>query len=132
MAYAAHEKFSSASGLGSEEMVAPERILPKTLASGSGTLARLTPVAFNTSTNFWVVWDADGPNGTDVISGFLNEEVTLDGSNELIANVILAGVIHRDAVPVPSAETQNDLDTALKAATLREKGLFVQGLDAVQ
>ena len=132
MAYADHEKFSSLAGLGSEERVAPTAILPKTLAAGSGTLARLTPVAYNTSTDKWVAWTNGGANGTGTISGFLNEEVTLDASDELIANVILTGKIHAADVALPSGESQGNLDTALKAASLREKGMIVQGLVNVQ
>lgn len=104
-------------------------IQPKKFASGSGTFAELTPVAFNTSSNMWVVWTSGGSDGTGTIKGFVwPDQVVLDGSNEVLGNVLLQGKVHYDDIPVPAGETQNDLDTALRTGGLREAGIIIQGL----
>lgn len=103
-------------------------------AAGSPTLARLTPVARNTSTGQWVAWTNGGANGTGTIKGFVwsdNDGLALDASDETLGVVMLEGQIHHDDVPVPSGESQGNLTTALQAETLRELGIFVQGTDSL-
>lgn len=67
-------------------------------------------------------------DGKDKMSGFVwPDAVTLSGSGEVIGNVLMAGTIHRDDVPVVSPATQADVDAAL-ATDVRGKGFSVQGL----
>lgn len=136
MAYATNEQFSSENGPGSGlRVIADENggIQVKSLAAGSGTLAPLTALAFNTSTNSWQVFDADGSNGTDEIKGFLwPDEVTLDGSDEVMAQVLMAGQVHYDDIPLVSGSyNQSELAAALKSAA-RPLGLRIQGLAEVR
>lgn len=56
--------------------------------------------------------------------------VTLDAVGEVLGVVMLAGDLHRDDVPL-GGETQGNMDTALKADTLRIRDLLVQGLEDV-
>ncbi len=120
-------------------------VRPKAFAavSGGATLPQGTPCAFNTSTGLWVVWTQGGTNGTAVISGIIMEEATINdsGSNntETLVNVMILGELHRDDVNTAAIRavlggtpTEGNLDTALRAATMREKGLHVQGIDQVQ
>lgn len=102
-------------------------------AVGGPTLAILTPVAFDTSVNLWKVWANAGTNGVNVISGFVYPEaIVLSASGEVIGTILKRGLVHRDDVVLPAGETQNNLDVALAAATLREKGIVMQGVVNVQ
>ena len=56
MAYDPNELFSAGSDVNSGLRVIPKTVQAKTFAAGSGTLAKLTPVAFNQTTLKWVVW----------------------------------------------------------------------------
>lgn len=73
---------------------------------------------------------SDASDGSK-IDGFLwSPEAALAVSTvgELIIQIFRRGLIHRDDVPVPSGESQADLDQALLNSSLREKGIDVQGL----
>lgn len=132
MALQTNEKVSSVTSIPATKRVWPTVIQPKTLAavSGAPTLAILTPLAFNTSTGFWVVWTSGGANGTGSIAGFLNEETVTSATLETLVNVILGGEIHYEDIPVPSGETLANLKTALRSGP-RTLGLTITGLDAV-
>lgn len=58
MAYDANQLWSTGSNRPKGLRAWATSIMPKTFAGGTGTLKKLTPVAFNTSTNFWQVWTA--------------------------------------------------------------------------
>lgn len=51
-----NETFKTADGLGSDKRVWPLTIQPKKFGMGTGTLKKLTPVAFNISTKAWALW----------------------------------------------------------------------------
>jgi hypothetical protein len=131
MAYDANELFQSQAGVGSGLRAQATSVQPKTLAGGTGTVAKLTPLAFNTQTGFWVIWDQDGTNGTNTIQGFLwPDSHTLVNGSETIANVMLGGRIHVDDIPVVVANySLAQLKTALRSG-IREKGFIIEGLDA--
>jgi len=72
----------------------------------------------------------DASDGSD-IDGFLwspEADLAVSTSGQLIVNVFVRGLIHRDDIPVPSGESQADLDEALLGSSLREKGIDVQGI----
>jgi len=76
---------------------------------------------------------ADLADGSD-IDGFLwspDEALTTSTAGELIIQVFRRGLIHRDDIPVPTGESQADLDQALLGSSLREKGIDVTGLAGV-
>lgn len=100
-----------------------------TLAGGTGEIAPLTPMAFNTSTNHWVVFDADGSNGTNAIRAFMGPDgATLVSGSEIIAQLYFNGVIHRDDIPVVVANySQSQLDAQL-ASGVRSLGFNIQGV----
>lgn len=56
MSYTANEGWATQAGVGSGLRCYAESIQPKTFASGTGTLAALTPVTYNTSTGFWQIF----------------------------------------------------------------------------
>lgn len=70
--------------------------------------------------------------GIDKIAGFVwPDAVVLSGSGEVIGNVALEGIIHRDDVPLVSPVIQAGLDAALKDIELRKLGFEIQGLAGV-
>lgn len=136
MAYGPNELVSEASDFPVQlrAVAGPDGIMPKTFAavSGGGTLAPLTPVAYNTSTNKWVQWSTGGANGTGTVKGFVwPDAVVLDDSdgdnNDVLGQVMTHGVIHFDDIPVVGG-TEAQLKTALQSG-LRELGFTIQGLE---
>jgi hypothetical protein len=112
--------------------VCGERIQPKTFAAGTGTLAVLTPVAFNTSTNLWAVWDAGGSNGLNVIRGFVwADDITLSATGEVIGNVLMEGTINYSDIVLPTGELEADLKAALRSGP-RDLGILIQNLSEVR
>lgn len=100
-------------------------------SAGAELLAVGTPLAVNTTTNKWVLWDSDGTNGTDTIRGFVYPDaVQLHATNDVIAPVFVRGVIKYDAIVLPAGEAENDLKAALRVG-LKDLGIDVQGLDGV-
>lgn len=83
MALNANEQVSTATYSPKSRIVA-KSVRPKNFAAGSGTIAKLTPLAFNTSTNLWVPWKQTVTSevstlvGTGTISGG-NYTITVNG-----------------------------------------------------
>lgn len=121
----------------------PGRVEAKTLGTSAGAevLAGLTPMAFDSSTGFWVVWANGGLNGTDVIRGFLDPYSTkehegeaglqLSATEEIIANIITEGTFAYDAISLPAGEVQGNLDAALRDPAKRKDLLRINGLAKV-
>lgn len=132
MVYDPNELFSETPGTVSNLRVIPQVVQPKTFASGTALLPELTPLAFNTSLNQWVPWDADGPNETDSIRGFVwPDEVQLVDGKEVLGQVLMLGRLHVDDVDLsqtPGPETIADLKTELRN-NVRDRGLIIEGLD---
>jgi hypothetical protein len=78
-------------------------------------------------------------NDTNVIAAFIaHDSVQLDAADEVLGVIMLTGEIHRDDVNTAAIRallagtpSENELDTALKQASLREKGIIVRGLASV-
>ena len=117
-------------------------VMPKNFSavSGGASLVQGVPVAYNSSTGRWGVWTQGGSNGTSVLAGFLMEDVTLNDSGsddtEVIAQVLLLGVVHRDDINTAAiralcggSPSEANLDAAMLADAVREKGLIIEGLD---
>lgn len=73
---------------------------------------------------------ADAGDGSDIDAFLWSPEAAhaVSTTGQQIVNVFVRGLIHRDDIPVPSGESQADLDQALLGSSLREKGIDVQGL----
>lgn len=128
VAYGTNEQVSSAS-VAAKLRYEATSIQPKTFAAGSGTLAPLTPVAYNTSTNFWVPFANGGANGTGTIKGFVGPDpIVLAASNEVLGNVIMGGTIHLADIPIIAGYTLAQLKTAL-TGTVRALGYKIQGME---
>ncbi len=73
---------------------------------------------------------SDAADGSD-IDGFLwspEADHAVSTSGQQIVNVFVRGLVHRDDIPVPTGESQADLDEALLGSSLREKGIDLQGI----
>lgn len=101
-AYGTNEQFQSAAGIGSGLRCIPELIKAATIAaiSGAPTLAKLTPMAFNTATNKWVLWasatDVYTIHGTATGATFtltVNGETTGTIAYNASAATVLAAVL---------------------------------------
>ncbi len=74
------------------------------------------------------------PSDGGLIDGFLwapDEPHTGLLAGETHIQVFRMGVIHEADIPVPSGESRANLDSALLASSLREKGINLQGLPGV-
>jgi len=114
--------------------ISPETVKVKTFAAdASETELKVgTPVAFDTGNDNWVVWSASGTGDVDEIKGFIYPDaVTLDASDESLAQVMLRGTIHFDDIELPDGESATDLREALRTDCL-ERGLIIDGLEAVR
>ena len=133
MAYSANQLFSETAGRGSGLRAFPETVQPKTFASGSGTLAALTPVTYNTSTNKWTTFTNGGANGTGTILGFVwPDAIVLDAANDVIGNVLLEGKINFNDIPQTGAGyTLAQLKAAVQSQ-MRPLGIIIEGLDSVR
>jgi hypothetical protein len=131
MALNPNELFSTATGQTPTRTIA-HRVGTKVFASGSGTLAVNAPVAFNTSTGFWVPWDADGSNGAALLKGLVfPDPIVLDSDEEVIGQVLLEGIVHLDDVQAATSELDADILAELQAEA-RLLGIHVQGAAGVR
>lgn len=79
-------------------------------------------------------------NGTNVIAGFVaHQKVQTDASDDVQATIMLVGEVHRDDINTSTirsallgSPSEGELDAALKASSLRDKGIHVRGLAAVE
>lgn len=74
------------------------------------------------------------PSDGGLIDGFLwapDQAHSALAAGETLIQVFVLGLIHRDDIPVPSGESQTNLDSALLSSSLREKGIILQGLAGV-
>lgn len=107
--------------------------------TGAPVLPALTPMALDAATGHWVVWNnAGSPAGTDDIQGFLHPVASgefegeagfpTSASDETIGVVILEGKFNATDIPLPSGESQPNLDAAIQALRTSQPLLRVQGL----
>lgn len=130
MAFTANQLFSTVTPSNGGLRAVPTAIQAKQFANSAGaeTLAPLTLVAYNTSTNKWVVWATGGANGTGTVAGLVGwDGILLDATNDVLGNVFLGGEFHIDDIPVVGG-TLAQIKTALEAA--RPLGFIITGYAA--
>lgn len=99
-------------------------------SAGAELLKVGTPLVFDNAAGNtgqvrpWV--DADG-GVRDIIGFVYDRDVQLDTTNEVLGNVMQAGMIHYDDVQL-NGQTQGTLDTALRSDGVRLAGLYIDGL----
>lgn len=135
MALTDGELFAASDGASGILRFYATKVMPKQIAATAIVLAKLTPMAYNTATNEWGPWDANGANDLDVIRGYLTEEAPID-ADSTIRNIMLAGTIHYEdilaAVETNGVEVEADLQTELRSAVQRGMGIFIEGLTQVK
>jgi len=132
MAYVPTESFVSTAGRGSAKRVWPTSIQPKTFASGSGTIAAGTPVAYNTSLNQWVPFVNAGANGAGTCKGIAwPDAIVLSAGGEVIGQVMMEGKIHFDDIVIAWTNVLANIQTMARSG-LRDIGILVYGLDQVR
>lgn len=92
---------------------------------------RGTPVAFDTSVNKWKIWANAGINGVNIIKGFVYETFTSDGTDDVLAVVMVKGSILFDDIVLPDGETENNLKAALQTNMI-ERGLDIKELENIR
>jgi hypothetical protein len=100
-----------------------------------------TPLAFDTSTNQWCVYEDGGSNGRGTIRGFVyGVEQSDDETDDVLMVVLYRGTVHRDDVNTSAIRavlggsggtSEAELDIALKVRGLRDMGIDVLGLAGV-
>lgn len=102
---------------------------PKTFATGAVTLAKGSPVAFDTVSKTWKIWANAGGDETNLIRAFIwPDDVKLDAADEVLGQVLMAGRVHAGDVVLPAGETQPNLDAALQAGVRERTGIIIEGL----
>jgi len=94
MAYNPNEQFASTAGIGSGLRAFPHQVQAKTFAAGTGTLAKLTPVAFNDVTAKWQVWTGEA---NEIARLTADTTPASDGTFTLTVNGVVTGAIDHDA-----------------------------------
>lgn len=131
MALNPNELFSSNSPVSTSRTEA-HRVKVCKFGQGTGTLPINAPVAFNTSTGFFVPWDADGANGAALLKGIVfPDPIVLDSDEEVLGQVMFEGIVHADDVKAATSEADADVEAELRAEA-RLLGIHVQGLTAVR
>ena len=132
MAQNANEQFSQTAGPGSGLRIFPALTRACSLAAGATALAVGTPMAYNTSTNLWVVFASGGANGTGTIGGFVYPNpAPRHATDETTAVLMLKGKIHISDIPILAGYTLAQLKTEMQSVAFR-KGLEVEGLESVR
>lgn len=122
--------YPESNNLTAHKQVLNPRIMPKTFAAGSGTLAPLTPVGKLTASGHFAIWNPGNSDGSEVIAGFTDyrDSFDLDASDEVIGLVVLEGTMRSTDVVVPSSTNEATLFTHLRAARMRELGFYFDDL----
>lgn len=90
-------------------------------------------LAYNTSTNKWVPWVDGGSNGTGTVSGIVGPRPhDALAAGETIGNVAKKGKFDFVALSSAAGDNAATLAAALRAPTVREKGLIIENLSLTQ
>lgn len=100
-----------------------------------------TPLAFDTSTAQWCVYEDAGANGRGTIRGFLyGTQQSDDNADDVLAVVLYRGRVNRNDVNTAAIRavlggaggtSEAELDVALKVRGLRDMGIDIVGLAGV-
>jgi hypothetical protein len=142
MALGSNELFSSASR-GAHPRLNATRTKVVRLEDNAGsvpvTLKMGLPLAFDTSSSQWCVYEQGGSNGRGTIRGFVyGTEQTDDETDDVLVVVLYEGEVHRDDINTSAIRAQcagspseANIDAALRVRGLRDMGIHVVGLTAV-
>ncbi|HCT44790.1 MAG TPA: hypothetical protein DF699_06235 [Phycisphaerales bacterium] len=90
-------------------------------------------LAYNTATDKWVPWVDGGSNGTGTVSGIVGPRPhDALAAGETLGNVALQGKFDFVALSSAAGDNAATLAAALRAPTVREKGLIIENLSLTQ
>lgn len=139
MALGSNELFDSASR-GAHPRLNATRTKVVHLEDNAGsvpaTLVVGVPLAYDTSTTQWCVWEQGGSNGRNLIKGFIyGVDQQDDETDDVLVVVLYRGEVHRDDINTAAiralcggSPSEANLDAALKVRGLRDMGIDVVGL----
>jgi hypothetical protein len=112
---------------------APTAVKGKQIKAGTAvTWGQGSALGIITASGLWTLWTDAAVDGSQVIAGFLwPNEVTRHATEEVIANVMLAGTVNYNDIPL-NGEAAADLKTALRLKVVRDAGFIIEDLDLVQ
>ncbi len=103
------------------------------------TLVIGTPLAFDTSTSQWCVYEQAGANGRGTIRGFVyGTDQVDDETDDVLIVALYRGEVHRDDINTAAiralcggSPSEANIDAALSVRGLRDMGIDVVGLAGV-
>ncbi len=102
------------------------------IIAGDPILELGTPLSESATPGEYEVWnqtaEAAGRKLCALVSPVRHQA---SSTGETLVVVMIAGDAHRDAIPLPGGETQNNLDAALRDSDLGKRGIRVFGLEDV-
>jgi hypothetical protein len=141
MALQTHELFAGPTSVPVKPRMGAQDVKVLKLAAGTALLPLGTPLAYNTSTGFWVPFVHGGMNGENIIRAFVYEEpVQLLAGGEVFAVALWRGYVYEADVNTAAiravlggSPSEANVQTALTGGTpsLRELGIDVLGLAGV-
>lgn len=134
MARKSRELYDAVGTYGPWDNIEPTVTRLGVFATGSGTLAKGTPVGIDANKEF-VEWDHDDATANSeasVIHGFLLEDVVLDGTDNVQGLIMVQGRAHIDALVKPTTATAaTELQWERALTQLASKGLYISGLSVL-
>ncbi len=125
---------------GSDIFPKPERVIAEKIntetfaqASAAAELPLLTPLAY-TGTGWKVFAHLTGAYAagtTETITGFVYPmKVTVSNTGEVLGNVMVAGEVDVNDIPVPSGQTSTNLLAALRKINVKLRDLYINNLES--
>lgn len=116
----------------------PGAVVQIPMETGSATWAIGTLISVITASGLGAEYNEAANGVTEEIYGVLINEITLDSSDNVIANVMVRGSAHiadiinagGDDAAAYTGATAANIRAALKTSAVRERGLHIDGLDA--
>lgn len=116
----------------------PGAVVPASMAGGTALLPVGTPLAYNTSTNLWVVADLDGTasNDEDEIRSFVypNEHQLVTGA-ETICQTLRKGMIDYDdflAIAIANTTATDATNFDPQMDKMAARGIHVNGWNGIR
>lgn len=98
-----------------------ERVKMAAIA-GAPTLPVAYPIQASGTAGVYEPWQ----DGSEIVAFIAHEPQTASATGERLMVVMLMGEIHYEDVVLPAGATQGALETALRSAELRQRGIIVR------
>lgn len=142
MALQPRELFAGPTIVPVKPRMSAKRLKVVKMAAGTALLPLGTPLAYNSSTDFWEPYTQAGTNDTGTIRAFVYEtEIQLEAGGEVLGIGMIEGEAYEADVNTAAiravlggSPTEGNIQTALATGTpsLRELGIVIRGLGTVR